>query len=318
MLFANPGAAPRTELAQAPQAVWLDLLNPSDAEQEAAGRAAGVTLPKRDEMAEVENSSRMSTQDGVLFLNSPVSFRDASGHSAIAPVGFVLSEHRLVTIRFAELPVFDRFTEAFAQRGCGGTSEAFAGLVEALVDRVADVMESVGGELDRLSREVFAGTDAPAHRGARNAQLRAALVRIGRSGDAIGNLRDTVLGLSRICGYVQQSPMAWIGHDVRARMGVAREDINSLSQYDEQLTSKTSFLLDAVMGFINIEQNDGVRVLTIASVVGIPPTFVVGLYGMNFKNMPEYDWAWGYQWGWLLIILSVIIPLAWFRRKGWL
>ena len=318
MLFANPGVRPRSTLEQAPTAVWLDLINPTDDERAAAAAATGLTLPSRAEISEVEMSSRASTQDRVLFLNSPVSYRDAEGRSAIASVGFVLSEHRLVTLRFAEMPAFDRFAERFAGQACAGGAEAFAGLIEAVVDRMADVMERVGAELDQLSRGVFSGADARRQRGGRSDLLRAALVGVGRCGDTIGNLRDTVLGLGRIVGYAQLSRLAWIDETVHARLATAREDIASLSDYDEQLTSKSGFLLDAVLGFISIEQNDGVRVLTIVSVVGIPPTFVVGLYGMNFKSIQEYDWVYGYQYGLAVIALSIIVPLVWFRVKGWL
>ena len=103
---------------------------------------------------------------------------------------------------------------------------------------------------------------------------------------------------------------------MRQRLVTLRADIASLNDYDQQLTAKTSFLLDAIMGFINIDQNEVVRVLTVFSVVGIPPTFVVGLYGMNFKNMPEYGWQYGYQFGWAMIVLSVVVPLVWLRLKG--
>ena len=106
--------------------------------------------------------------------------------------------------------------------------------------------------------------------------------------------------------------------ELKIRLQTLRQDIASLNDYDQQLNNKVNFLLDAVLGFINIEQNNGVKVLTIASVVGIPPTFVVGLYGMNFKNMPEYDWAYGYQFGWFLIVMSILLPLIWFRVKGWI
>ena len=319
MLFANTGAAPRTSIDLAPGAVWLDLLNPTEDERHAAERAAGFEIQTQAEIAEVENSSRVSKAHDVLYLNSPVSYRDAEERSSIAPIGFALSRDRLVTIRFAELPVFDTYAAAFAKLEPSCSAEAFVALVEALVDHVADVLEHVGSELDRLSRQTFRSRGLGKKPSARRvaADLRNTLNSIGLAGSTIDNLRDTLLGLARIVGYTQQAGAAWAPPDIKDRLATVRQDIASLNDYDQQLTAKTSFLLDAVMGFINIEQNDGVRVLTVASVVGIPPTFVVGLYGMNFKYMPEYNWAHGYAFGWAMIIISTLIPLMWFRLKGW-
>jgi magnesium transporter len=91
----------------------------------------------------------------------------------------------------------------------------------------------------------------------------------------------------------------------------------SLSDYETHLSDKVQFVLDAVLGYISIEQNDLFKVLTIVSVVGVPPTLLAGIWGMNFKNMPELSWAWGYPLSWLAIVLSAILPLVWFKRRGW-
>ena len=319
MLYANPGSAPRTGLDQAHGAVWLDLLDPSEAEREAAARDVGFAIPDRTDISEIESSSRLSRKCDVLYLNSPVSFRDEDGRSAIAPVGFVLSPTRLVTIRYAPMKAFDAYEARFATLTAPCSAEAFTGLIEEIVDHLADVLETVAAELDRLSRQTFRGGS----RGRRSVKsvtgdLRATLTGVGYCGQTIDNLRDTLLGLGRIVGYVQQAGGSWAPEAVKQRLATVKQDIASLNDYDQQLTAKTAFLLDAVMGFINIEQNDVVRVLTVASVVGIPPTFVVGLYGMNFKSMPEYDWAWGYEFGWAMIAVSVIVPLVLFKVKGWM
>ncbi len=319
MLFAITSGNARASIDSAPDAVWLDLVNPTDQERAAAEHATGFGLPTRDDIAEIENSSRVSTDDGVLYLNSPIAYRDPTGHSAVTPVGFVLSEHKLVTIRFAEVPVFDMFAGQFAQAKDASGAEAFAGIIEALVDRVADVLERAGADLDALSRHTFRREDPERRKSSRgnNVDQRRTLTSVGQLGDTLGNLRDTLLGLGRIVAYAQQTA-AWLPGAIKERLTRARQDIASLNDYDQQLTAKIGFLLDAVLGFINIEQNDTFRVLTVVSVAGIPPTFVVGLYGMNFKSMPEYDWAWGYAWGWAMIAISILIPLIWFRLKGWI
>jgi magnesium transporter len=321
MLHANPGNGPRTGIDRAPSAVWIDLLNPTEAERRAAEQAAGFAIQGQEDIAEIESSSRVSRKGDIFYLNSPVSFRDADGLSSVAPVGFALSPTRLVTVRSADMVAFDSFADQLGRGDAAAPSSAavFAGLLEALVDHLADVLEHVGGELDRLSRQSFRrGGGTPRNSGRVTRDLRAMLSRLGLCGTTIDNARDTLLGLARIVGSVQQAGPAWAAEDIRQRLVILRQDIASLNDYDQQLTTKTGFLLDALMGFINIEQNEVVRVLTIASVVGIPPTFVVGLYGMNFKTMPEYDWAWGYGWGWAMIVVSVVVPLVWLRVKGWL
>ena len=279
----------------------------------------GLRVPTRDDLAEIESSSRLYTESGSLYLSMPYSYLGEDGHSQVVPVGFVLSDHHLLTVRFARLPAFETYAERFAASGAQTSSEAFIGLAEAIVDRVADVLERVSGELAGLSKSVFARDGAKRHN-ARQAdkRLRAVLTEVGQCGDTLSNLRDSVLALGRLTAYAQQARESCLPDPLKLRLGTLRQDIASLGDYDAQLNTKVSFLLDAVLGFISIEQNQTFKVLTVVSVVGIPPTFVVGLYGMNFKNMPEYDWSFGYAYAWGVILLSIVVPLVWFRIKGWL
>jgi magnesium transporter len=323
MLFANSGASPRETLTPGPHvasdAVWIDLMNPDDAERSAAERVVGFTLPARADIAEIESSSRLASDGKVLRLNTVVAYRDEGGRSTIAPLGFVVTPERLVTVRFAALPVFDGVAEHVSHHGKPSCSmEVFALLLEAIVDRVADVLERVAGELDALSRDIFSADRAGRSGRSMDQELRANLTAVGRAGDAIGNLRDTLLGMGRIVAYVLQIAEGWTPAELKVRLLTIKQDIASLNDYDQQLTTKTSFLLDATLGYINIEQNNGVKVLTVVSVVGIPPTLIASMYGMNFKHMPELDWVYGYQYGLTLIALSIIVPLVWFKIKGWL
>ena len=329
MLYANNGTAPRHALEPAPHvadpAVWFDLMDPSDAERGVVERLTGLRVPSREDVSEIESSSRLYTEGGAFYFSMPYSLLGDDGRTRVLPVGFVLSDTHLLTLRYAVLPAFETFTERFAQGGAAGgvaggavsSAEAFVGLLEAIVDRVADVLERVATHLDGLSKRTFGDGARERNTHRADQKLRACLVEVGRCGDTLGNLRDTVLALGRIAAYAQQARTEWSPPGLVPRLATLRQDIGSLNDYDQQLSNKVSFLLDAVLGFISIEQNNGVRVLTVVSVVGIPPTFVVGLYGMNFKNMPEYDWAYGYQYGWGLILLSVIVPLVWVRIKGW-
>ena len=324
MLYANDGRSPRQTLTANPRvrsdAVWLDLLNPDEEERAAAERLVGLRLPSREDVAEIESSSRLYTEDDVLYLSMPYSYWGSDERSHSTPVGFVLSDKHMLTLRYETLPAFETYTERFCHGEPKSSAEAFVGLAEAIVDRMADVLERVAAELDNLSKTTFQSEGTTAKRNLRRAdrELRRTLTQVGKCGDTLGNLRDSVLAMGRMVGFTQQACASWSKPELSGRLATLRQDVASLNDYDQQLNGKVSFLLDAVLGFINIEQNNGVKVLTVASVVGIPPTFVVGLYGMNFKNMPEYDWAHGYAFGWAMILVSVVIPLVWFRVKGWI
>ena len=321
MLYANDGVIPRQTLQPGPHlasdATWIDLVSPTDAERAAVERLTGLRVPSREDLAAIESSSRLYREGDASYLSMPYSYLAADGRSAVVPVGFVLSAGRLLTVRFAVLPAFEKYAEAFAHGGKPTSAEAFVGLLETVTSRLADVLERMAGELNGLSKATFQEEGPNVRQSVRRADrvLRATLGAVGRCGDTLGNLRDSLIGISRIAGYVQQATEAW-PEDLKVRLATLRQDIASLNDYDQQLSAKVSFLLDAVLGFINIEQNNGIKVLTIVSVAGIPPTFVVGLYGMNFR-MPEYGWAYGYQYAWGVILLSVVLPLAWFRIKGW-
>ena len=320
MLYANTGVGPRVVVegdgAGLEGVVWLDLMDPTEAERGLVERVTGLRVPGREDLAEIESSSRLSTERGALYLSAPTHVLDAEGVSHSSPLGFVLSERRLLTVRYAALPVFEQCGATFrVEEGAADGVAAFLWVMEAIVDRMADVLEHIGGELDGMSRRVFRGEAAsPAKT---DLQLRATLRGVGRAGDRLSNLRDSLLGVQRVVGYVAETAR-WIRTEDKGRFVTLRQDTLSLADYDVQLSNKVQFLLDATLGFINIEQNNGIKVLTVVSVVGVPPTLMASIYGMNFHNMPELSWAYGYQYGLIVIVLSGLLPLVWFKLKGWI
>lgn len=339
MLLLNPGTAPRRAMtpvaepaAEQDGAVWIDLLSPTEAERAEVQRVTGLRVPSEAELSEVESSSRLLAEGDTLYLSTPMSYRTPEGISMTTPLGFVLSPRHMLTVRFAQLPVFDVFAARFAQAGTaahGGpatqfgpvahcSTAAFVGLLEAVVDRLADVLEWVGRELDSISKRVFRADPTHQRNASRvDAELRATLRSIGRLGDTVSNLRDSLVGVNRIVHYVAEIASAWIPKDLRPRFKTLWKDVASLADYDAQLNNKVQFLLDATLGFINIEQANGIKVLTVVSVVGVPPTLVASIYGMNYQNMPELAWHYGYLYGLIVIALSAILPLVWFKWRGW-
>ena len=300
-----------------PDIAWIDLLMPTPDEAGFVERATGLRLPSFEDLSEIETSSRVRAEDGTLYLSAPLVHRTTAADPQTTPVGYMLSPERLVTVRFEPLTAFITF--APAARGAG--AEVFAGLTDAIVDRLADVLEHIAAELDTLSHRLFRsgpieGNDRH-HRARERADLRVILRRVGANGDLASKIRDSLLGLARIVPYVASMGAGWLPEPVRLRLDTIRNDIASLSDYDTHLVNKVQLLLDATLGLINAEQNNIIKVLTVVSVVGVPPTLVASVYGMNFKYMPELDWALGYPIGLALIAVSAVAPLFWFKWRGW-
>jgi magnesium transporter len=237
----------------------------------------------------------------------------------LSPVGFVLTQRVLVTVRFAAFPAFDVVAERVSKNETVQSPVAvFMALLETMVDRGADALERLGAELDKVSRSVFRGDPSrPKHVARSNTALRRALTSVGSTGDRLTLTRDALLGIGRISPFVLSLRKSWIVPEFEARLDAMIKDVASLNDYEGHLSNKVQFLLDAILGLISIQQNDIFKVLTIVSVVGIPPTLVAGIYGMNFKYMPELNWIAGYPFGLAVIALSAIIPVLWFKWRGW-
>jgi magnesium transporter len=301
-------------------AVWIDLLQPDDAETTMVRRVTGLTVPSEADVSEIETSSRLATRDGVLYLSLPLVSLSRGGPRGVS-AGFVLSQQRLLTVRFAPNHAFDAFAEALPNAAPGNKTGAhiLIGLLEALVDRQADALETIRSDLETLSHTIFEmGTTESKGRRYEDKALRRILGELGRIGDLTSHIRDSQVGASRIVPYIQGMTKDWMPKDLTVRLSTLRKDIASLSEFDEHLNTKLQFLLDATLGFINIAQNGVMKVMAIASVVGIPPVLVAGVYGMNFEIMPELKWQWGYGFGLAMIALSAVIPAAIFRWRKWI
>jgi magnesium transporter len=191
--------------------------------------------------------------------------------------------------------------------------------MEAYVGGQADLLETARAHLDDISHRVFREPGHSRRRVKRSNQvMREKLQALGKIGERTSIIRESLLGMDRAVGFTLEVAKDWFDAETSRRLRAVRDDISSLALFEEHLLGKVQFLLDAVLGFISIEQNDIFKVLTVASVVGIFPTLVAGWYGMNFQGMPELHWPWGYPFGIAMIILSTIVPLLWFKWRGWL
>ncbi len=203
------------------------------------------------------------------------------------------------------------------------------GLLEAIIDRLADVLERVGNEIDGVSREVFRAKSANASQTGKSRKGKAAEVttdlqglieQIGRKGDLLTAARESLVSISRLVAYhaALEAPVRKGAKDTRQRIKLLQRDAGSLGDHAQFLQDKINFLLDATLGLINLEQNQIIKIFTVASVAFLPPTLVASIYGMNFQSMPELNWAIGYPMALGVMVLSALLPFLFFKRKGWL
>lgn len=293
-------------------ALWLDLVDPSEAERAQAESLLDAKLPTRDQTSALELSSRMRATATTLRLNLPAFVRAEQGQGPMTPLAFVLTPQRLASVRYADSIAFNAVDRAM--RGAEAPRDSvdlFVALLEAIVDAGADRMQEIAGDLSRQSRAIF--SESREH----SRQLRGALFKVGSMQRQVTQIRMAMLGTARIVTWLRDGAPEWIGTEAHARLCTVHTDIGSLTEFDQQLNDRIQFLLDAVLGFINNDQNDIMKVLTVITVVTIPPMILAGIWGMNFKSIPEYNWAHGYAFGLTMIVLSMLLPLAWFRWKKW-
>jgi magnesium transporter len=299
-------SCPRGDLQRA---VWVDLLSPTSEEIARASSITGLRVPTQEQVSEIESTSRLVFENGAYYVSTPLVAPQANGEYALVPAGFVLSAKYLLTVRFAPIPSIEAAL-SHAATDAPDAEAAFLKILESIVDRSADALERAGSDSDEISHEAF-------RREPRKDALRETLRRVGTLADRTSRIRDALLGLGRIVGYVSDPSIAGAPKVNLGRIKGISADLASLTEYQSHLSGKIQFLLDATLGFINVEQNDIVKTLTIASVVGIPPVLLAGIWGMNFKHMPELGWELGYPGALIAITVSGVLPYLWFKRRGW-
>jgi magnesium transporter len=294
--------------------VWIDLFDPTPEETAQVMKEFGIQVPTRESLQEIETSSRLKIEDSVIYLSMPLAIEDDAAGFQPIPLGFVLSSKLLITIRYRDIHGFSQVKPNLE----ANSASVFAALIAGMVDFIADMIEKLSGELSAVSAQVFGRYGAPPARGKDFTRaLRNSLNIVGCAGNHLSRIRESLLGLQRIIGFVSKTAKDWLGTEPSNDLETARQDLVSLVDFEAHLSGKTQFLLDAILGFINTEQNDIFKVLTIVSVVGIPPTLIASMYGMNFHDMPELGWKYGYPYGLALIAFSILLPIVWFRRRGW-
>lgn len=302
-------------------AVWIDLFNPTPEEEEQVETALGFGVPTADEMAEIETSSRLYVDNGAIVMTATLATGIITETPETVPVSFVLGKSHLVTVRYAEIRSFDHYAAQLARTpgNCGSAAMAMMGLIDAIVDRLADGLEHVGREVDQISRAAFRRADASA-RGRQqrrsNLALQALLTRLGAAQDALSKARESVVSLTRALSFLQFAATKDAG--LAAQIKTQVRDLASLGDQASFVGSNLTFLLDATLGLISIEQTAVQKIFSVASIVFLPPTLVAGVYGMNFDHMPELEWVLGYPMALGIMLAAAVLPYAIFRWRGWL
>jgi magnesium transporter len=298
------------EMGKPQSPIWIDLFDPNEEERRCAAEITGLRVPERSDIVNLALSSRIRTDDDAMYLSIPY-FADTDNGHYPGPVGIVVTNHVLMTLRFAESPAFKLASESCHEHHWESSADVLATLIEAIVNLAAQRMEDVSAELKKLSDRVF----TPERLG--TPILRDIMLEIGRLEGLQARNRSSMLGVQRIVSFVRAKKPEWMSDDVEVRLRVVDHDLRTLDEFDDQLTNKLQFLLDATLGFISTDQNHVMKVLTVTSVATIPPIILAGIWGMNFKDMPELNWHYGYPIALALIVISMILPVWFFKWRGW-
>lgn len=321
IFVAGPGGLVRHQLAPGAalpaEALWFDLREPTAAEEQQVEQALGIDVPTREEMRELEASNRLYEEDGSLYLTATVVTRLDTDLAESTQVTFILSGACLVTNRYADPLPFQRFI-AFAQShpaACVSAPLLLAGLLEAFVNRIADVLEKVGADIEAISQRVLTHP----RRGRRHGRdFHAELEQIGRGGELVSKARESLVSLSRLLTFLQESGNAHVTPEAQLRLRTVSRDVGALADHASFLGDKVQFLLDATLGMVSIDQNNILKIFSVVTVLMLPPSVIGAFYGMNFSYIPWLHEPWGVWAALGLMVVSALIPWVYFRSKGWL
>jgi len=307
------------DLAALPDnAVWIDLFNPTPAEDKAVEKLAGIAVPTRDEMQEIEISSRLYIENAARYMTATLMCQSDTATPKTTAVTFILAGHRLVTVRY-DVPRPFALVENKLARSCmaGITGEmVLMELVDAVIDRCADILERVGADVDQVSHDIF---EPESERHGHAKQYSQILIAIGRKGDLTSKVRESLVSVGRVVTFLSavMEGVKW-SKDMREQLKTMQRDVASLTDHASYLSNKITFVLDAMLGVVNLEQNNIIKLFSVMAVVLMPPTLIASIYGMNFKSMPELEWAHGYPLALLAMVAAAEVPYWVFKLKKWL
>lgn len=306
-------------------ALWIDLLNPLSQEVDAVERALDMRLPTRSQAQEIEVSSRLYMQNSAAFMTATVLVGARTPHLETVPVTFVYQPARVITLRFAEPTAFAVFISKFQQHpeSYATAEKVLEGLLDEIVDRLADTLELVSSEMALVSQTVFTGAGAEGPHFTKTERhgkvdYTRVLNQIGVNGERAASARESLVTLGRMLGFIAEASAAHPEQALDEHWRTLRRDVAALTDHATFLSGKVSFALDATLGRINNEQNMIIKLFSVLAVVLLPPTLIASIYGMNFEFMPELTWQYGYPYALVMMAFSAVLPYLFFKRRGWL
>jgi magnesium transporter len=298
--------------------VWIDLVKPTTEEDHAVERLAGIAVPTREDMQEIEISSRLYVENGARYMTATLMCRSETDTPKTTPVTFILAGHKLVTVRYEDPRPFQIVSNKLG-RACPAAVSGetiLMDLLDAVIDRAADILERAGADIDRISHDVF---EPEAGRVDRTVTYLDIFKAIGRGGELTSKVRESLVSIGRMLLFIanEADAMKW-PKEMRAQLKSMQRDVGSLSDHVSYLGNKVTFLLDAMVGVMSVEQNNIIKIFSVAAVVLMPPTLIASIYGMNFKHMPELDFTYGYPAAIVLMLIAAVLPYWFFKWKRWL
>lgn len=296
-------------------AIWVDLLNPSGKELEILKDYFGFKIPTRAEMVEIEVSSRLYSLDGNLFMTAAMISNSETEEPKLDPITFILTNKQLVTIRYIEPQAFKLFVSNVSNNNIHFDDSLLLllDLLDAVIDRIADILERIGLKMDDYSKLVFSEEN-----NGQSKDYKLLLKKIATSSDLNAKAQDSLVSFNRLLPYLLNSSGSRIDKGMKLRIINLRKDILSMSHHTQMISSKVGFLLDATLGLVNIEQNNIIKIFSVAAVIFLPPTLIASIYGMNFSFIPEFSWKYGYYSALLSMVIAAWAPYKFFKYKKWL
>ena len=289
-------------------AIWIDLFDPTREEEVAVETALGLQLPTVAEMQALEPSSRLYQEDGATFMTATLLSRMEDVAPVATPVTFVLQKGVLTTLRYADLRAFSIY--AGRARADTDGAQALLGLLDAVIERLAQGLDGLGDKTSEVSATIFRRPPSNA--------FEVLLTELAHTQSSASQIRTSLVSLARLVSFASLAPDLSVEADRRAHLVSLQQDVQSLIEHGGHLSSHISFLLNAALGLINIEQNGIIKFFSVVAVVFMPPTLIASIYGMNFDLIPELHWRLGYPAALVLMAAAGILPFLWFKRRGWL
>jgi len=299
-------------------AVWVDLLEPTEADEALIERVLSLDVPTRDELKDIEPSSRLYTDEKAAYMTASLMVKAESDLPHLTDIAFILTDGKLLTVRYAEPRSFSLFKAGMHRipGGCSSSTVMITRLLETIADRTAEILEITVARADRLSLEVFGENRHLSRRPPRYLEDR--VVQVSALHRLLAKTRDSLMSLSRLLTFLHGLPALQSDRESLELCRAVTRDVPSLSEHANFVAGNITFLLDASLGLINLEQNAIIKIFSIASVVLLPPTLIASIYGMNFEFMPELHVPFAYPVTLGAMVLSAVLPFYFFRWKGWL